>query len=164
MVLVSLPTHICSHPWTTFEHLLQPDMRKNVNKLLRTRLFLSLLVHTCHYSECYCTTWDADPFELEVDDAGLDVPEPEEEVLDDVAVLPDDVALVGQAAVLAAGAHGADHGAAADVLQVHLDDLHQRLDVELRLAHPVVFAERVLVEHLLERQCSGVLSIHTHSA
>lgn len=89
-----------------------------------------------------------DPFELEVHHAGVNVPELEEDVLHHLAVLPDDVALVGEAAVLA-GTHGAHHGAAADVLQVHLDDLHQRLDVELRVAHPVVFAERVLVEHLL---------------
>ena len=84
-----------------------------------------------------------------MDDAGVDVPELEQEVLHDLAVVPDDVALVGEAAVLAAGAHGADDGAAADVLQVHLYDLHQRLDVELRVSHHVVLAERVLVEYLL---------------
>lgn len=84
-----------------------------------------------------------------MDEAGVDVPELEEDVLHSVAVLPDDVALVGEAAVLAAGAHGADDGAAADVLQVHLYDLHQRLDVELGVPHPVVLAERVLVENLL---------------
>jgi len=84
-----------------------------------------------------------------VDDAGVDVPELEEDVLDDLSVVPDDVALVGEAAVLAAGAHGADDGAAADVLQVHLYHLHQRLDVELRVPHHVVLAERVLVENLL---------------
>lgn len=89
-----------------------------------------------------------------MDDAGFDVPEPEEDVLHHLAVPPDDVALVGEAAaVAAAGAHGAHDGAAPDVLQVHPEDLHHRLDVELRVAHRVVPAERVLVEHLL---CAGV--------
>ena len=101
----------------------------------------------------FVVTWDADPSELQVHDAGLDIPELEEEVLHHLAVLPDDVALVRQAAVTA-GANGADHGAAADVLQVHLDDLHQRLDVELRVAHLVVFAEGVLVEDLLRSSCA----------
>jgi hypothetical protein len=93
-------------------------------------------------------TWDVDPFQLQVQHPRLDISQLEKDVLHELPVLPDDGALVCKAAILTRP-HCANDGAAADVIQVHLYHLHQRLDVKLCIAHLVVFTEGVLVENLL---------------
>jgi len=80
--------------------------------------------------------------------AGLGVPEPEHDVLGDLAVLPRDVALGGEAVVLLR-VDRLHHRAVGDVAQVPLGDLHEVQDAELGVAHAVVLGEGVMVEEFL---------------
>jgi hypothetical protein len=80
--------------------------------------------------------------------SGLGVPELEHHVLGDLAVLPRDVALGGEAAALLR-ADRLYHRAVGDVAQVLLRDLHEVEDAELGVAHAVVLGERVVVEESL---------------
>jgi hypothetical protein len=81
--------------------------------------------------------------------AGVGVPQPEHDVLGDLAVLPRDVALCGQAVSLLR-VDRLHHGAVGDVAQVMLGGLYEVQDAELGIAHAVVLGERVLVEDLLK--------------
>jgi hypothetical protein len=91
---------------------------------------------------------DANPLEVQDELTGVGVPEPERDVLGDLAVLPRDVALGGQAVGLLR-VDRLHHGAVRDVAQVMLGGLHEIQDAELGVAHAVVLGERVLVEDLL---------------
>ena len=91
---------------------------------------------------------DADPVQVQDELAGLGVPELEHDVLGDLAVLPRDVALGGEAVVLLR-VDRLHHRAVGDVAQVPLGDLHEVQDAELGVAHAVVLGEGVMVEEFL---------------
>lgn len=96
-----------------------------------------------------CDAGDADPLQVQDELAGVGVPEPEHDVLGDLAVLPRDVAL-GCEAVAFLRVDRLHHSAVRDVAQVLLGCLHEIQDAELGVAHAVVLGERVLVEDLLK--------------
>lgn len=81
--------------------------------------------------------------------AGLGVPELEHDVLGDLAVLPRDVALGGEAVAALLREDRLHHRAVGDVAEVLLGDLHEVEDAELGVAHAVVLGERVMVEEFL---------------
>jgi hypothetical protein len=94
---------------------------------------------------------DVDPGQAQDEIAGLGVPEPEQDVLGDLAVLARDVAVGGEAAALLR-VDRLHHRAVGDVAQVLLGDLHEVEDGELGVAHAVVLGERVMVEEFLSVQ------------
>lgn len=102
--------------------------------------------------------WDADPLQVHDYLAGLGVPELQEEVLADLAVLPLDAAL-GRQAVVVVGVEGLHHRAIGHAGQVLLGDLDKVEDAELRVAHAVVLGESIMVEDInLNRErpvCDG---------
>lgn len=105
---------------------------------------------------------DADPAQVQDELAGLGVPELEHDVLGDLAVLPRDLALGGEAVVLV-WVDRLHHRAVVDVAQVLLGDLHEVEDAELGVAHAVVLGERVMVEEFLSVRSAKDEQEFTHS-
>nr|ACL53330.1 unknown [Zea mays] len=103
------------------------------------------------------TRREVHPLQLQLYLPALDVPEPEDHVLRELAVPPAHVALVGEA-VPGARPLGPDDGAVPQTLlpRVHAHRLHQWRYVHLRVSHGVVSAEGVLVEHLQLQWLAGI--------
>lgn len=89
-----------------------------------------------------------DPLQLQHYFPALDVPEAQDHVLDELAVLPAHAALLGEA-VPAARRDRPHHGAVADALGVQFQDLRKGQHLDVRVPHWVVLAEGVLVKHRL---------------
>lgn len=98
-----------------------------------------------------------DPLELELNFPGLHIPQPRNQVLHYLPVLPDDGALVGEA-VVAAWLDPPYGGRAREVLNAHLYALQVWPDVDLGLSHCVVSRERIFVVNCLHDSVKNTVS------
>jgi len=93
-------------------------------------------------------TWDANPLQVHDYLAGLGVPQLEEDVLGDLAILPFDVALGCQAVVLVR-VDCLHHRAIGEAVQVVLHgDFDKVEDAELCVAHAVILGESIMVKDI----------------
>lgn len=90
-------------------------------------------------------TWDAYPLQVQDELAGLGVPQPQDNVLGNLAFLPYDLAL-GREAVLVLRVDRLHHCAVRDIGQVLLGDLDEVEDGELCIAHAVILGESIMVK------------------
>lgn len=100
----------------------------------------SLIIETCSNN----------PLQLQLDLAVLHLPQPQRHVLDHPPVRQVDRALLNQAVLSARHHPPHDCPIWKGTFFIYLHHIHERLDVELCVAHRIVWAERVLIKHFLK--------------
>ena len=93
-------------------------------------------------------TWDANPLQVQDYLAGLGVPQLQENVLGDLAILPFDVALGCQAVVIVR-VHRLHHRAIGEAAVVLGGDFDKVEDGELCVTHAVILGESIMVKDVL---------------
>ncbi|URE31009.1 alanine aminotransferase [Musa troglodytarum] len=89
------------------------------------------------------------PVKLQLQFTAFHISEPENNILHNHVILPNNGSLISQA-VLPVGNQSFDYGTIWEAREVHFDCLHKWLDIDLGITHLIISAECVLVINLLQ--------------